>query len=172
MHSSTIRFVYALLMALFVVTGAVGPAYAQSAPPVQFEEVRVVMEDGWKARGRHSAADDFVIVCPNYEVLDPYHPCSESSGGRSQLSRFDDLVLVCPVKDVLDSHPCANRRAQVFEAKPKDFVLVCPVKEVLDPHPCAEKNAKSVQFKIPGDYVMTCPMPGKGDLGPRHPCTR
>jgi hypothetical protein len=176
MNTSIIRFVYALLIALFVATGAVGPAYAQSSLPAssltdsvaETVDVRVLMQDGWSARGKHAIADDFVIVCPTKEVLDPSHPCSKNSSG--QISSFNDFVLVCPVKEVLDpSHPCAERNAQIVKARPSDFVLVCPVKEVLDPsHPCANQNASIAQFKIPGDYVMTCP--AKEVLDPGHPC--
>lgn len=170
MNSKTIRFVYALLIALSVVTGVVGSAHAQSSPPAAFEKVRVLTQDGWTASGRHAVADDFVIVCPTEEVLDPSHPCSNSNAGNAQLNGFDDLVLVCPVKEVLDpSHACANRSAQIIKAGPDRFVLVCPVKEVLDPgHPCAQQNSSFGQFKIPGDYVITCPV--KEVLEPRHPC--
>lgn len=172
MNTSIIRFVYALLIALFVATGAVGPAFAQSSQPAsslpETVDVRLRMEDGWSARGKHAIADDFVIVCPTKEVLDPNHPCSRNSSG--QISSFQDFVLVCPMKEVLDpKHPCAARKAQIVEAGADNFVLVCPVKEVLDPkHPCANQSATIAQFKMPGDYVMTCPV--KEVLEPGHPC--
>lgn len=168
MNSKTIRFFYALLVALLMVTGVVGPANAQSSPPEDSATVRIVMQDGWRASGRHSAADDFVIVCPIKEVLDPSHPCSNTA--HVQPTDINDLVLVCPVKEVLDpSHPCANRHAEIIRGTADDFVLVCPVKEVLDPeHPCAQGNSGAVKFKIPGNYVLTCPV--KEVLEPRHPC--
>ena len=167
--SPTIRFFQALFLALLVVAGFVGPAKAQSTPPPTYEKARLVMQDGWTAIGRHAIADDFVIACPNTEVLDPSHPCSNSYNG-GPVANIDDLVLVCPNKEVLDpSHACANRRSQIIEATADDFVLVCPVKKVLDPsHPCAQRMTKPVNFKIPGDFVLTCPV--KEVLEPQHPC--
>jgi hypothetical protein len=159
----------ALLVALILVAGMAGPANAQSAADADFVDVRVFMKSGFSAYGRHAVADDFVVVCPATEVLDPSHPCSESNA-KVQFNAVDDLVLACPVKEVLDpGHACFGRRAQIIRATPDDFVLVCPVKEVLDPtHPCSETNASVVQFEIPGDYVMTCP--AKEVLEPGHPC--
>lgn len=168
MKPSTIRFVFALLIALFVATGAFGPVFAQNTSQSKFEKVRLVMQDGWTTAGRHAAADDFVLVCPTKEVLDPSHPCSDSNSA----AKFDDLVLVCPNKEVLDpSHPCAQRRAQVLGATPDDYVLVCPIKEVLDPsHPCAQRHSSPAKFKIPNNYVLTCPV--KEVLEPSHPCAQ
>lgn len=166
---ASVRFVYALLIALMLMTGLIGAAQAQSAPIQKFEEVNLTMQSGWEARGRHAVADDFVVTCPIIEVLDPNHPCSSQYNGSAA---FDDLVLVCPTNKVLDPHhPCGPRRAQIARATPDKLVLVCPVKEVLDPsHPCAQQNAGMVQVKIPGDYVMTCPV--KEVLEPGHPCAR
>jgi hypothetical protein len=171
MNTSIIRFVYALLIALFVATGVASSAFAQSPSPAAAlpatVDVRLQMEDGWSARGKHAIADDFVIVCPNTEVLDPNHPCSRNSS--AQISTFKDFVLVCPVTEVLEAHPCAERKAQIVEARPDDLVLVCPVNEVLNPkHPCANQNASVSQFQMPHDYVMTCPV--KEVLEPGHPC--
>ena len=93
---------------------------AGCAAPAQFATVR------------HQVADDYVLVCPTQEVLDPTHPCSEAARNAA-----DDYVLVCPTQEVLDpSHPCHGRAPR----RPvDDFVLVCPTREVLDPgHPCAE----------------------------------
>jgi hypothetical protein len=169
MNSSVKRIILALLVAFLLIPGAVSPARAQSSPPAGLVDVRLLMQDGWQARGRHSVAKDFVLVCPNQEVLDPEHPCSNSNT-QMHASGLDDIALVCPSKEVLDpSHPCANRRSQVLGATPDDYVLVCPVKEVLDPqHPCAKHNSGAVKFKIPGNYVMTCPV--KEVLEPGHPC--
>lgn len=176
MNFKGFRVLHASLAILFVLTlmmaGMVQPAAAQS-PATQstaashYEDVVVMMQDGWKARGRHAVADDFVVTCPVQEVLDPSHPCSDAN---VQPKSFDDYALVCPNLEVIDpSHPCASRRAQIVKARPADFVLVCPVKEVLDPtHPCAETNLNSVQFKMPSDYVMTCPT--REVLDPGHPC--
>jgi hypothetical protein len=168
MNSKTIRFFQALLLALFFVAGLVGPAHAQSAP-ASLEKVRLVMQSGWTGGGRHSAADDFVLVCPIQEVLDPSHPCSETNV-KFDPAILDSLALVCPNKEVLDpSHPCANRRSQIIRATPDRFVLVCPIQEVLDPsHPCAQSNAGIAKFKIPSDFVMTCP--AREVLEPGHPC--
>ena len=84
---------------------------------------------------RYQIADDFVLVCPTEEVLDPNHPCH---GRGTAQGPSDDFVLVCPTKEVLDpEHPCHGRGTA--QASLDVFVLVCPVKEVLDPgHPCAE----------------------------------
>lgn len=163
------RFVFALLIAMLLMTGVIGAAQAQSAPATKFEEVNLQMRSGWEARGRHAVADDFVVTCPVNEVIDTNHPCSSQYNG---LAVFDDYALVCPTNQVLDpNHPCGPRRAQIARATPDQFVLVCPVKEVLDPsHPCAQQNANMVQVKIPGDYVMTCPV--KEVLEPGHPCAK
>jgi hypothetical protein len=169
MNRKTIRFFHALLVALTLMVAAAGPANAQSSPPPVFEPVRLLMKDGWTALGRHAVADDFILVCPTEEVLDPTHPCSETNA-QAQLGRADDFVLVCPVDDVLDpTHPCYSRKAQIIGATPDDFVLVCPVKEVLDPnHPCGKKKSGAVQFEIPKDFVLTCPV--KEVLEHGHPC--
>ena len=170
MKSLTIRFVYALLLALFVATGVISPTYAQSAPPAAYVPVRLSMQSGFSASGRHAVADDFVVVCPVDEALDPSHPCSGANAAQLQPAGFDDLVLVCPTNEVLNpDHACFNRRAQIIKATADDFVLVCPAKEVLDPnHPCGKRNSGTIQPKIPGDYVMTCPV--KEVLQPGHPC--
>lgn len=96
---------------------------AGCAAPAQFATVR------------HQIADDFVLVCPVEEVLDPSHPCADR--GASAPAAADDYVLVCPTREVLDpSHPCHGRAPR---SPVDDFVLVCPIEEVLDPsHPCAE----------------------------------
>ena len=163
-----IRFLQALLLALFFATSIVLPTYAQRAPAS--EPAKLYMQSGWQGSGRLSRADSFVIVCPIQEVLDPSHPCSESNSASIQPASFDDYVLVCPNKEVLDpNHPCASRRAQIVKATADDFVLVCPTKEVLDPnHPCGQAASGAKQFKIARDFVMTCPV--KEVLEPGHPC--
>ena len=55
---------------------------------------------------RYQIADDFVLVCPTKEVLDPDHPCHGRGAAQAPLDVF---VLVCPAKEVLDpGHPCAE----------------------------------------------------------------
>ena len=117
MNRQIVRIMQTLLVAIFVMMSAIMPTFAQPAmaqstptqmqPSTELKEVRVFLQSGWSALGRHAVADYFVITCPNYEVLDPEHPCSESNEGK--FSQVDDLVLVCPIKEVLDpSHPCAE----------------------------------------------------------------
>jgi hypothetical protein len=165
-----IRFFQAFLIALFVLSNMVGPAYAQSTPEPVYKDVQLFMQDGWTARGKHSVADDFVIECPTNEVLDPYHPCANAS---VQPKTFDDLVLVCPGpgKALPHGHPCNSRSEQIKRARPDDFVLVCPLPgyDLPGNHPCNQTSATIAQFQIPGDYVMTCPT--REVLNEGHPCS-
>jgi hypothetical protein len=99
-----------------------------------------------------------------------------------------DFVLVCPVEEVIEDHPCAERRAQVFNARPSDFVLVCPsngkkLEEVPgEPHPCNQDASamfsnvmfstatlSTAKFEMPRDYVLTCPAIKVIEEG--HPCS-
>ena len=165
------RFFHVLFIALALLLTVISPAYAQSSTPATIEPVRLLFADGRTVNGRHAVANDFVIVCPTLEVLDPSHPCSERNSTPVQSKALDDLALVCPVKEVLDdNHPCSEtRKRAVGRTVTDDFVLVCPIKEVLDPnHPCAESNAATVRFEMPKDYVLTCPV--KEVLDPRRPC--
>ncbi len=171
MKSTTMRFIQVLFVALFMVVGAVGPAYAQSSPPAEFGKVSVQTESGWRAMGRHSIADDFVLVCPIEEVLED-HPCSETNANFIGRADFQDFVLVCPLpgKHLPDAnHPCNQRSAQIKNARPQDFVLVCPLPgyDLPGNHPC-NQSASIGRFEVPNDYVLTCPV--KEVLEQGHPC--
>lgn len=171
MNRNSNRFFYGLLLALTLLLTVISPTYAQSSTPTTIEPVRLLFQDGRTVSGRHAVADDFVIVCPIVEVLDPTHPCSQRNSTPVQSKALDDLALVCPVEEVLDiNHPCSEtRKRAVGRTVTDDFVLVCPIKEVLDPnHPCAETNSATARFEMPKDYVLTCPV--KEVLDPRHPC--
>jgi hypothetical protein len=175
MNRNTNRFFHVLFIALTLLLTVISPAAAQSSTSATIEPVRLLFADGRTVSGRHAVADDFVIVCPTLEVLDPSHPCSECNSTPVQSKALDELALVCPVKEVLDAnHPCSEtRKRAVGRTVTDDFVLVCPMEEVLDPnHPCAESNSASnsatVRFEMPKDYVLTCP--AKEVLDPRHPC--
>jgi hypothetical protein len=168
-RTRTIRLMNALMITLFLITGLIAPVYAQSSAPVQGKEVHLFMQDGWSGSGRQMSADDFVLVCPSKEVLDPNHPCSSANAAAQvEATRFNDFVLVCPTKEVLDpNHPCYDRNAQIKRSIAADFVLVCPTEEVLDPtHPCSKQKA-GAKFEVPGDFVLTCPVK---DVLEQHPC--
>ena len=173
------RVLYALLVALFLVGTMSSGAFAQTRDDkvvatrdLQAEPVRVVSSSGTVTEGRFFVVDDFVLVCPSYEVLDQDHPCAESNrSGAVRFNAADDYTLVCPTKEVLNpEHPCAQRASQISRAGADAFVLVCPNYEVLDPsHPCAETNtSKLSRWSAAGDYVLVCPV--KEVLDPRHPC--
>lgn len=172
MKQFNLRFAHVLLVALALLAVAVVPAFAQTASPSQTEEVRLFMRDGWRSSGIHVVANDFVIVCPTEEVLEPDHPCSERNSGQIDYNVVKDLVLVCPVKEVLDAeHPCSERNiGRIDLSAADDFVLVCPIQEVLDPsHPCSQASVGKINFDTVDDYVLVCPV--KEVLDPSHPCS-
>lgn len=170
MNRSTVRIVHALLAALLLMTVFAIPSFAQEREPAA-EPVSIQLEDGRTLEGRRIVADDFIIVCPELEVLDQGHPCSETTARTFQVGQFDDLVVVCPVKDVLDDkHPCFGRTSQIRNPDINDLVVVCPAEEVLNKeHGCSEENSSRIQRQPSTDYVLVCPPLKILDTG--HPCS-
>ncbi len=150
------HLVQGVVMASLVVSGLCTQLLAQERTTPLISGGEVVL-----ARIVRMDIKDFTLECPVYEVLDPYHPCSEAMNRGA----YQQWLTT------------AEAKTQVYEPLqrwlPEEFILVCPVKEVLDPsHPCAETTRLNPFVGVIDRFILVCPLEPLAVLpgGTAHPC--